>query len=445
MHKLDRMSLRRYEAFDFRQRGDGGRIDPTRIFSNPRILKSLSDESIFLPRFNVPQTLTVALLSRRRQFVQICPACMSSEENISALEHLTAAEIVLPILTAPVDDFPRPAIELLERIDHIGFWDFELYRFASLSADGMQAVCQSCAERQQREILSSLPIKRTLRSRLVTRLDAEIAFDNLFPFVTPDHQLLDLFTDVSRDRGGDSWRRLVSLSFAVKEVRTAEALNAVLVFDDESPAVVRELPDGYDKLQWEREKMVVEGQVLRNLRVQIPDSLPPEAAVELIPLMRPLVAPVVSDVFKTAGGPSGAIDMSKLQQAVTDINYELARLVRTKRYMVWEALPTVVRRHAPVIAKAGLLGLAFGSALGTAAALIGTLAPKRRKPALESNALARTIQSRVRRYIDEVAAKPLGTTQTAMHVLSTRRLISGRRSDRSRAHHSRSITQWHPH
>jgi hypothetical protein len=326
-------------------------------------------------------------------------------------------------LRLPYRNFDKAVVERLIGIDHISFWQFVIFRFASLSAPGMQNLCQPCVERTQRDILARIPHRRGIRSRLVTRVEAEMIFDNLYPYVAPDEELLDVVSEAAGKRSFHDMMSLAQLSISVHKLRTAQALSASLVVDAHD---LEQPPDRtFNKTDLEKQTELKLNEFVRQgIAIKIPDNIPLEAYIELVREFRPAIRKVCAQLVESTRDRSGDVDLVDLVSRISDFNHELERVGRKRRYLVLEAIVGVLRRNRRLM-KAILTTMGLGAMSGVADLTVrdGQGKGARGTNVESESGLKQRLLADVRPYVSKIAGMYLRTDAAAMHMLLVQRRI----------------------
>lgn len=418
--ELEKTHIERYQSYVHQP---GEPVDLGRILCNPRLVASIGREKTFLPCFDL-QLVKGLLPFSPPLFVSVCPRCLSTSEDVQAFDLLTAEEMIIPILEAPYPDFAPRVVEAVFGRDHISYWQFESLRFAKLN--GLQTVCQDCVDKAQRRIVARIPRRRARKSRRWTRLDAEIMFENLWPYVAPDEELLRYVAASIRKNMPFDWLRIVELSFQIRNMRSAQALSGSVVLD--SCAGSSEWFDKHDKNALGDAPVAFHELVADRLGLRVPREVPLEAYIEIVKAFGPRIRALVASILETAS-TQGTADMSALHRTLTDINHEIARVTQLRRYMVVEMLAGLVRRHPRALVAAlaaTVTSAAPGWVKASAIPIAAVMDRLRRTPKVsnEKSALRYRLTADIAPYLEKVATSYLRTNETTMQVISARSYLN---------------------
>jgi len=226
--------------------------------------------------------------------------------------------------------------------------------------------------------------------------------------------------------GDFDWLRTTELSFAIRDIRSAQALNASLVLRDcggaeasRDPCVV-EFEDG-QQTPIELRELVANGIGLR-----VPADVALEPYIEIVKAFRPRVRSLIEDVVDTSRTAEGSVETRALQTSIADMNHEVERVKRLRRYMVAEVLAALVRRNPRLIVsaltacatRAGTLLSGIGLPIASA---IDRFKSKKGNSSKAGQALRNKIAADLEPYLNKLAATYLRTNEKTMQVISARR------------------------
>jgi hypothetical protein len=420
-YDLDKAHQERYHWLLEREMCDGC-VEEGRTFSNPHVAALYRADKLLLTRFNRAEILTL-LPFTPTLFVEICPQCITGS-NFETMNALCKAGLMIPILTAPYQMFPAPVVESVAGADHVSFWEFRFHRTEFLLRADEQKRCRCGVMDIEKRILARAP-RRNIRSRKWNRLDADILFENLRPYVAPDDELLALVNQHMRAKRMAALHHLTHVSFAVREVRTAQAFNAGLVANglelQSLPSYIMAEADETRRLAFSLKTLASEG-----LGLRLPDCIPVRPYIDLIRDLRGHLPTVAEGVLKLASTPEGLVDAPAVCRILAELNREIERVQRSKRYLVWEAAVGLMR--------GGLkLAIPLVAAKTAVRILLDRVAPSESLPASrresslgpQTDPIQDILVPRFLRYLqpymDKVTARLFGSNVLAMQVLSSRR------------------------
>jgi hypothetical protein len=389
-------------------------------FSNAHVAALYRGDKVLLPRFNREEILST-LPFAPTLFVSICPKCITGS-NIEVLKALCKADLMVPILSAPYQRFPAPVVDCIAGLNHVSYWEFHFHRAESLLINDRRCRCH--VRKEEASILARAP-RRNWRSRQWNRVDADLLFENLHPYVGPDEEILTLVKRHLKAKRTAALHHLSVLSYTIREVRTAQAFNAALVAKNEQldsmpPDIMTEV-DETRRLTLSLKSLAMDG-----LGLRLPDSIPIRPYIELIRDFRGRLDAMADAVLDLASNEEGLVNAPAICNTLADLNNEIERVQRLRRYIVWESAFGVVRgalqRVIPVAAATAGIRMFFGGKNPAKS----TLAKRRGAPPISNvepfrDILVPRVLRYLQPYLDKARTYAVGSNFLAMQVMSARR------------------------
>ena len=198
---------------------------------------------------------------------------------------------------------------------------------------------------------------------------------NLFPFLSPDFELLEMAESVCKGNDLEGLDQLNDLAYGIHSLRSAQAFRSPLTLD---AAKLEQLPAGLSK---EIDKVLqlsidVRELASKGLALNIPSEMPIEAYVELVRDYQPSITMWVDSVIGSTGNDAG--QLGELAKKIGAINNEIDRVKGLKRYVALEASIGFFRNNRALVTTA-----LAASALGIAGSLGGCVAALAASPAVQ--------------------------------------------------------------
>lgn len=393
----------------------------TSIFLSERVAKSIAGEKTLTSSFNLNKVLGILPFTPVVYSIT-CPLCIT-RENFASFKSLVSAGLVVPILLGRYSNYPDEVQSFVATHDHIYSEELDYFRGWSLGP-----MSDADTHASGHDIIARMETVVGDRRNQDKYLEVIGTFhENFFPYTNEDMLILELALEFCNKRRLSQLKRVGRLGSAINEFRTARALNAATLIDETE---LRNLPtdggiytDAARAASEDIKKLAAKG-----LGILVPTELPIEAYIEIVKDYQPRITATVNSVTPQQNVKDRAIHLYK---NVTDINAEIDRLMRSRRFVALEACLNVYRNNALLLggaAVAAAMGLA-GSVLGcaSAAAFAAGLKFAKRKGLIKEDAsvqrMGRMIARDLQPYTDALMATYLGATGPAINVLSLRRRI----------------------
>jgi hypothetical protein len=404
--------------------GDTFELKAPDIFVSRRVIETLPQDKAILSSFRL-NTILPLLPFVQNLYVLVCPKCVTAD-SIASFSELTAAGFIIPILTAPYHLYSDSLVAAVSGFDHMSWYEFDFYRWAYVVSKSVNNLCPHCVKKRQDEFSSLASGLKTSGLRIE---HLKQTFSNLRPFVSPDNQLLDDLGVALHAGQVDRIRRLCDLSYTIFSARTAQAFNAAqIVRDTELTSIPYSAVGEFDEARTGAIRL--SALAADGLKIRLPVDLPIKEYIELLTDYRPKILGLTQQLLASDG--KTALSTDSLLGTITSINRDIERIKGSRRYLFVEALAGFVRNNPALVAStliAGALGLA-GSLVGCVSVPIafgvGSLAKKAGK--LKGNDAAKRLGRKLLRdlqpSVDKLIARYVGTSATAMHVLSIREEVA---------------------
>jgi hypothetical protein len=390
------------------------------VFASQRVVENLPEDKAILPAFRMNAVLSL-LPFVKNLYVIICPKCVSAE-YVDGFSQLTSAGLIVPIFTAPYSKYPESVVSAVAGADHISTYEYHFYRLAYSVGESRKSICPHCVKLRHDEF------KRVASELKIPGFKSEYVdwtISNLHPFTEPDDKFIDDLGTALKSGQLDRVKRLYDLSFAVHNVRLAKAFNASqIVRDSELLSIPYSTVPEFDESRTGLIRLT--SLAAEGLKIRLPTDLPIQQYIELVQDYRPKILGLTQQLLIAPSNESNSSEHSLLE-TITSINRDIERVKGSRRYMFVEALVGFVRNNPALVSSAliaGALGLT-GSIAGCLSVPIGIGADILKKAGkLKANDAAKRLGRKLRRdlqpSVDKLIARYVGSTTTAMHVLSIR-------------------------
>lgn len=292
--------------------------------------------------------------------------------------------------------------------------EFHAYRFINIASGHENILCNSCANNQF-ERMRGIIAQRSNGDKYDLHIDA--IRRNIYPYINPDIQMLDLAEAACKSRKLNQLKTLGLLSFSIRDARTSQAFDAPIIFEQSD---LENLPgnitEDFAEARISAENM--RNIVARGLGIDIPADMPIERYIEIVKDFRPEITSILATTTKNFSTQDTDARMLK---EIFKINNEIERIKGSKRYRFLRASMTTLGKNEALI-RASLTGAALGlinPVLGCAAAG-GVVLSKllKKKKLFEENAeaarLGRLVVRDTKPYIDAALALYLGADQASV-------------------------------
>ena len=395
-----------------------GSFDQVDLFLCERAANSIHDDKVILSSYQRDKVLPLLPYSKN-VYVRICPLCISRDE-FDEFKVLVERGAVLPVLYAPYSRYPEELATFLLGQDHISTYEYNAYRYVGVVNAASSGLCAHCLDLRKRRIKYALS-KVPQSSADEYEQKIKRFYQNLYPFVFPDFELIDVAASAIRRRDALEFAEIFDLSEGVYRLRTAQALNGAVAIDEDELA---EIPSGVESAADDRRRIHLKLRKFANdgLRLRIPLDVKIQEYIEIAQEAQVYINQIISI--------DGVIRIDQLQKTVAKINNEIEALRKSTRYAILEAGVAFFSGDRGLIASS-LVAAALGISgnfigCGAATAVVGAKIAKRRgliKESAELRNLKRVVMRDLRPHLDRVISSYAGVSPVAVGVLSLRRRI----------------------
>ncbi|WP_141018297.1 hypothetical protein [Azoarcus sp. DD4] len=325
---------------------DDGNLEISDVFLSAQVLELVDEQKIAFESFNVEQILSVIPFSNT-VFVLICPACIDSD-NFEVFEGLVNAGLIVPVFQARYRYYPPEVVQAVATKPHISVYEFEIFRTAILHSRSEAAVCSHCVE--EREVQLDRLI-RGKRNAPQFRDHLETVVRNIRPFVDPDFEILDELEESFSSRSLDRAQQIADTSFGIQTLRNAQALNAPLLLTDEKlDHLNRYELEELEELR--RVGLELRELISHGLGLKVPTTMPIGDYVGLVRDIRPHMLSITTKMLESGRSSTNEISLRDVFNGIEDVNREVERILRSKRYLFMEAAVSTVSNNKELLASA---------------------------------------------------------------------------------------------
>jgi len=247
---------------------------------------------------------------------------------------------------------------------------------------------------------------------------------NLDPYLGPDFFLLDQFEEALRRKDAESAEEIISLSWVVSNMRTAETFSSPLILEGEQYA---NMPAGIDGSLTDTagRATLMRKRIADGVGLRIPTDMPIEQYVEIASDFRPRIAAAMDRAYSDVGETT---DSASIQREIMHLNDEVNRVRNSKRHIALSAVVDFYRNNQTIMNAAlvaGALSLADGVLGCAAGATTGALGWAKEKglvgsgPALDR--VQRIAGNIAGEHLDGLIAKYVGASSSAVSIVSLKR------------------------
>jgi hypothetical protein len=403
------------------------------LFVSEYVDETVDSPKTYLHSFDKDKILAV-LPYHDIVYVSICPKCIKVDE-FSLFKTLVQRKAITPILTAPYKSYDDNISEYVYAHDHMNTYEFSAFKYLSLMEDAEGGVCRHCIQKWKTE--TSQLLNKSAKLKEYRRSTSRLAH-NLYPYISPDYEILEEFKAALKSRDIVKINILSEMSEAINSIRTSQAFNSPINI---SSLDLSSLPKGFAT---ESDRAIsisnnLNMDVANGLGLKIPSDIEIEAYLDIVENFRPLIMKQVESVIKDGDGET-LRDPSKIQREIMNINSEIDRVSKSRRYMILEACSDFYGKNSALV-NATLLAGAFGmagslagcvggpAASGAVGAFTSGLATvaKRKKWVVGGGSIDRLsnkISADLQPFLSKIASLYVGSTPPVVNVMSLRTQIS---------------------
>lgn len=334
------------------------------IFNNKRII---------IPSFDEKRLLS-AIPFFPGVFVEICPGCLCTK-NIDLLKPYLETGFVIPLLLNKYSSYNTKFSTQILGIPHISFFEYSALRNVKLIETAEKRVCKHCVGEFNKKIEERL---KSYRKPKIVKFMVEVVFFNLIPFINSDFDLIVEMLDAISQKDLRKLHQIVNLSFSIKNMRSAQGLEATLHMPVEAISKVKSrFGEAADKISLSTSLAETKAALIEGLNLEIPMGIPINKYLEIVCLHKEHLNQISSNLVKAAEVSSGSISLAKLQEEIALINEEIRRIRHSGRYQILKITTGLLGANKSIVASiflAAALGIT-GNILGCGASLavgIGT-------------------------------------------------------------------------
>ncbi|MDO9390801.1 MAG: hypothetical protein Q7U71_03400 [bacterium] len=203
----------------------GQKSASNKVLRYSNVFKQLQTGStLYLQGFN-PEVILPSIPFYQNILVGICGGCRCLRNPEVLIPFLDSGAII-PVLGAPYELLGEKACAIFLRYPHFSVYEFSSYRYINLhKGEYGSFLCGHCAE----QFISGIEkcVKDNKASTIIDR-KAKLISMNLRPFLQPDFELLDHTRKAIHAKQWTTFEQIYNLSYAIREIRTCQALNSAL-------------------------------------------------------------------------------------------------------------------------------------------------------------------------------------------------------------------------
>jgi hypothetical protein len=394
------------------------------IFGNKTIEKELmSGPRLWTNSFpEAYETLPLNSIIYSKILNSICPSCTCTKEP-SLLMPFLERGVVLPVLTAPLSQYPVEFAGLVIQYPYVGLETQRFLRFVRrYTSDEKGGICSDCYEKKWKQIcdyVESLPVEKKTKNDLLTA--CRWTFQSLYPAQRPEVSLLLSFEECIKQREWNKLAPIADRADILSNLRNSQVFRAVpqvSQFDLDNIAQTLQ-----NKYSFSTEISVEEKELaLRALNIDYNPAMPIEEYLDIVLPRKQRINRLVEEILSSKKKEE---TFSKIEDEIWAINCEVSS---SKAIECFSFTTNLVFDNARILSSM-LLG-AFvgycsgnftGCGLGSAGGLaIGSVAKKlsekvnfkvRNYPRKTSEWLKSKMESPEEHIIAKILAKDIKTIQ----------------------------------
>jgi hypothetical protein len=424
-----------------------GELDLGELYTSTKVIEQIYTDKVFIESFDLDRLLAI-LPFTPAVYVYTCPLCIT-KKKFKPFSRLIDSGLIVPVMAAPYSEYDTNFVDNVVKYDHISFHEFQYSRYVSALSSKGQVLCGHCMGEMRSELANRVK-RRQHAARYRTLIDSVFRWTH--PAVDSDSILFELLQEAIAGKDIDMATQLSSLAGTLHTIRSAEAINASIIIDDQDIDLIpEEFATNIDNAK--DISTTLKMKLADGLGLKIPADMPIDQYIELVKDLQTQVSDVLNTELMNANNSDVTIFSKNIFSRIAEINREVERLKRSKRYVLLEVTSALVRKNKAVTASvllAGTLGIATGlwGCGGAAAAGISTkLGAKAIKKAglIKNNVpilsevpavskLAKLVQTDLQPRLDTLVSRYAGVERAAVRVLSLRKHIEDRTGLRSIGH-----------
>jgi hypothetical protein len=256
-----------------------------------------------------------------------------ASKEIKTLPILLERHAITPVLLGNYAAYPEKFVKQILPYPHISAHEFDFFRWKTLLSKTGKAVCGHCIEIKRTELISEIE-KKKIHPR-AHHLVAEF-LSNLYPAIEPDYELIDVFERAIKKDDVLGIAQLLSLSEAVRDVRTTQVFNARTMLP--APAMPQLLNSTKLALpSVSTEEIAVINKALANsLDLSVPNGVSINKFLDKVNPYREELSTIVNSLMNESLD-NGEVSLSKLSARLGELNEQLLSLATKKRYIAYRA------------------------------------------------------------------------------------------------------------
>ncbi|EJL34435.1 hypothetical protein PMI01_01643 [Caulobacter sp. AP07] len=402
------------------------------LFVSEYVDETIGSPKTLLPNYNFDRILA-QLPYNDVIYVTVCPECIQ-KSDFNNFKTLVERKAITPILTAPYSRYSENIADFVYSHHHVNSYEYHAYRYFGVTEIGPGRICSHCVSLWEKNTKRSISRSINIRKH---RDDVDRIIENLYPFISPDNELLDEFKYAVKSKNSEQISHVTNMSETIYSIRTAQVFNSPINIDGKDIAT---LPTGVtsDIDEAITISSSLDMEVAKGLGLKIPTDIDINSYLDIVENFRPLISREINRITSQSKENIRS-DFAEIQREIMNINAEVERIAKSRRYMLLEACSGFYGKNA-ALANAALFAGAFGlagslagciggpaasGAVGAATSGLVTLAKKNKwvsgGPAVDR--LSDKISSDLQPFLAKMTALYVGASTPAVNVMSLRTQI----------------------
>ncbi len=298
----------------------GEKVDIPDIFKYKKTVELLQNDLIVLPSFDTHRIL-LSVPFHSTILVEVCPSCACVSHPDLIIPFLETG-FIIPVLYGHYSEYSSKFVSELVKFPHISVLEFRCFRNFNLLSKSEGILCSHCIKKYVSRCKGLVSKKNRAE---IADLETGAIFSNLQPFLSPDYRLLDQVTETLRSGDDHSLHQLTSLSFAIRNLRTAQAYNSVF-------SVPVDMLEQVERLVSLDESMIstvsleeAREIVMQGLGLTIPEGIAISKYLETVIPYREEIKTLTDELVAEGSSAKDKVALTSLMDTVATVNHQIRR------------------------------------------------------------------------------------------------------------------------